>query len=154
MFVKSERRAKEVDGGRTGDHVTFVELGLNSFLPPSFSFFSVFPVHLQHVSFKVWIMGFCRRCGEIVSGPKCKCGFTAVGKHFSPARVMDHPRLICCFLGSAPAVKWNEQGSISKATDRWSRTYVSRPQQSGEITRSATSFHHIPSCAHSRSRYE
>jgi hypothetical protein len=24
-------------------------------------------------------MGFCRRCGEIVVGPRCKCGGTAVG---------------------------------------------------------------------------
>ncbi|KAF9648525.1 hypothetical protein BDM02DRAFT_3187076 [Thelephora ganbajun] len=50
-------------------------------------------------------MGFCRRCGDIVSGPKCKCGGTAV----------------------APTVKWNEQGSVPKATDKWSRTYVSNP---------------------------
>ena len=30
-------------------------------------------------------------------------------------------------LGLAPIVKWNEQGSVSKATDRWSQTYVSSP---------------------------
>ena len=28
---------------------------------------------------------------------------------------------------SAPTLKWNEQGSISKVTDKWSQTYVSSP---------------------------
>ncbi|KAI0936196.1 hypothetical protein AcV5_004393 [Taiwanofungus camphoratus] len=48
-------------------------------------------------------MGFCRRCGDIVIGPRCKCGGTAV----------------------APVVKWN-QGDNQEAQDRWSRTYVTR----------------------------
>ncbi|KZT06837.1 uncharacterized protein LAESUDRAFT_725596 [Laetiporus sulphureus 93-53] len=45
-------------------------------------------------------MGFCRRCGDIVSGVRCKCGGTPV----------------------APVVKWN-QGE-SQTQDKWSRTYV------------------------------
>ncbi|KAI8995507.1 hypothetical protein BD414DRAFT_479743 [Trametes punicea] len=47
-------------------------------------------------------MGFCRRCGDIVVGPRCKCGGTAV----------------------APVVKWNQDES--KAHDPWSKTYVTR----------------------------
>ncbi|TFY52613.1 hypothetical protein EVJ58_g9913 [Rhodofomes roseus] len=43
-----------------------------------------------------------RRCGDIVVGPRCKCGGTAV----------------------APVVKW-DQGE-GKPQDRWSRTYVTR----------------------------
>ncbi|KAK1229797.1 hypothetical protein PQX77_007122 [Marasmius sp. AFHP31] len=48
-------------------------------------------------------MGFCRRCGDIVVGPRCKCGGTPV----------------------APAVSFNSN-SPEKAQDRWSSTYVSR----------------------------
>lgn len=72
-------------------------------------------------------MGFCKYCGEIVSGPKCKCGGTAVGKHGTSARLMGDPTDSDVLPGSAPAVKWNQPGSISKATDRWSQTYVSNP---------------------------
>ncbi|KAJ3895051.1 hypothetical protein GG344DRAFT_39640 [Lentinula edodes] len=43
-------------------------------------------------------MGFCRRCGDIVTGTRCKCGGTAV----------------------APAVAWKE------SSDPWTKTYVSR----------------------------
>ncbi|KAA1468175.1 hypothetical protein DENSPDRAFT_833390 [Dentipellis sp. KUC8613] len=49
-------------------------------------------------------MGFCRRCGDIVVGPKCKCGGTAV----------------------APVLQWNQRESKDSVSDRWSRTYVSR----------------------------
>ncbi|KAK2461810.1 hypothetical protein APHAL10511_006273 [Amanita phalloides] len=47
-------------------------------------------------------MGFCRRCGEIVSGERCKCGGIAL----------------------APVVSWNDQDSENY--DRWSKTYVTR----------------------------
>ncbi|KAG0709002.1 hypothetical protein DFH29DRAFT_890083 [Suillus ampliporus] len=47
-------------------------------------------------------MGFCRRCGNIVIGERCKCGGTAV----------------------APVVQWAT--SKEPTTDRWSQTYVSR----------------------------
>ncbi|OAX44751.1 hypothetical protein K503DRAFT_728370 [Rhizopogon vinicolor AM-OR11-026] len=46
-------------------------------------------------------MGFCRRCGNIVVGEKCKCGGTAV----------------------APVVQWTTSKEL--ATDKWSQTYVS-----------------------------
>ena len=68
-----------------------LNLSLNLFSPSFFSFLSALPTHLPTYSIKFCLMGFCRRCGEIVSGPKCRCGGTAVGEHFSPARVMDHP---------------------------------------------------------------
>ncbi|KAF8844047.1 hypothetical protein BDN67DRAFT_923014 [Paxillus ammoniavirescens] len=47
-------------------------------------------------------MGFCRRCGDIVTGARCKCGGTAV----------------------APVVQWST--SKGQPTDKWSQTYVSR----------------------------
>ncbi|OSD06093.1 hypothetical protein PYCCODRAFT_1384167 [Trametes coccinea BRFM310] len=47
-------------------------------------------------------MGFCRRCGDIVVGPRCKCGGTPV----------------------APVVKWNQDDG--KPQDPWSKTYVTR----------------------------
>ena len=70
-------------------------------------------------------MGFCRYCGDIVSGLKCKCGGTAAGKALHLRSSDGKPNMM--IYRSAPIVKWNEQGSISKATDRWSRTYVSSP---------------------------
>ncbi|KAH9857904.1 hypothetical protein C2E23DRAFT_769220 [Lenzites betulinus] len=47
-------------------------------------------------------MGFCRRCGDIVVGPRCKCGGSSV----------------------APVVKWNQEEA--KTQDPWSKTYVTR----------------------------
>ncbi|KAF8622227.1 hypothetical protein AX15_007168 [Amanita polypyramis BW_CC] len=47
-------------------------------------------------------MGFCRRCGDIVSGERCKCGGVAV----------------------APVVSWRDLDAENH--DRWTRTYVSR----------------------------
>ncbi|KAK7463724.1 hypothetical protein VKT23_005661 [Stygiomarasmius scandens] len=49
-------------------------------------------------------MGFCRRCGDIVSGQRCKCGGTPV----------------------APVVSWKESMNADSVQDRWSKTYVSR----------------------------
>ncbi|KAI0639273.1 hypothetical protein C8Q77DRAFT_49997 [Trametes polyzona] len=48
-------------------------------------------------------MGFCRRCGDIVVGPRCKCGGTSV----------------------APVVKWNHDDG-KQSQDPWSKTYVTR----------------------------
>ncbi|THH20847.1 hypothetical protein EW146_g603 [Bondarzewia mesenterica] len=59
-------------------------------------------------------MGFCRRCGDIVTGPKCKCGGTAV----------------------APVVQWNNGASKNSITDRWSQTYTQ--EKPSARTRSAT----------------
>ena len=113
------------DGRRGEDHVTFVELWLeltlSAFLFLSFQRFSL---TFRFLASRFCPMGFCRRCGEIVSGPRCNCGGTAVGKHLAPARMMGNLIGSSC---AAPAVKWNQQGSISKATDRWSQTYVSNP---------------------------
>ncbi|KIK28584.1 hypothetical protein PISMIDRAFT_588924 [Pisolithus microcarpus 441] len=47
-------------------------------------------------------MGFCRRCGDIVLGLRCKCGGTAV----------------------APVIQWSS--SRGQTIDKWSQTYVSR----------------------------
>ncbi|KAH9985430.1 hypothetical protein BJV74DRAFT_847146 [Russula compacta] len=50
-------------------------------------------------------MAFCRRCGDIVSGPRCnKCGGTAV----------------------APVIQWNRQSAQGANKDRWSQTYVAK----------------------------
>ncbi|KAG6911858.1 hypothetical protein DXG01_000105 [Tephrocybe rancida] len=51
-------------------------------------------------------MGFCRRCGEIVAGVRCKCGGTAV----------------------APVIPWNQTNQIENTHDKWSKTYVQRPR--------------------------
>ncbi|KAJ6519961.1 hypothetical protein C8R45DRAFT_953397 [Mycena sanguinolenta] len=53
-------------------------------------------------------MGFCRRCGGIVSGERCKCGGMAV----------------------APVVPWNQANPKEKSQDRWSKTYVSEDKSS------------------------
>ncbi|KAI0051749.1 hypothetical protein FA95DRAFT_1511808 [Auriscalpium vulgare] len=57
-------------------------------------------------------MGFCRRCGDIVTGVRCHCGGTAV----------------------AGVVQWNKGETKGPNTDRWSQTYVARdstPAQPG-----------------------
>ncbi|KAF8446037.1 hypothetical protein L210DRAFT_3619795 [Boletus edulis BED1] len=47
-------------------------------------------------------MGFCRRCGDIVTGTRCKCGGTAV----------------------APVLQWTS--SKCQTVDKWSQTYISK----------------------------
>ncbi|KAJ6575258.1 hypothetical protein B0H19DRAFT_1127900 [Mycena capillaripes] len=59
-------------------------------------------------------MGFCRRCGNIVTGDRCKCGGMAV----------------------APVVPWNQTNPKEKTQDRWSKTYVSK-DRSPSPTRTA-----------------
>ncbi|KAF9456265.1 hypothetical protein BDZ94DRAFT_1276114 [Collybia nuda] len=49
-------------------------------------------------------MGFCRSCGDIVSGARCKCGGASV----------------------APVVPWTQSSATETVTDRWSNTYVHR----------------------------
>ncbi|KAJ3836869.1 hypothetical protein F5878DRAFT_624049 [Lentinula raphanica] len=55
-------------------------------------------------------MGFCRRCGDIVFGNRCKCGGTAV----------------------APAVAWKE------SSDPWTKTYVSREKSPTRTSQPST----------------
>lgn len=76
-------------------------------------------------------MGFCRRCGDIVVGPRCKCGGTAVGEH--SARTDDLPD--ADGLHEAPVVKW-DQGE-KQSQDRWSRTYVTGETKEKSPTRPA-----------------
>ncbi|KAJ7103386.1 hypothetical protein B0H15DRAFT_812097 [Mycena belliarum] len=61
-------------------------------------------------------MGFCRRCGDIVTGERCKkCGGLAV----------------------APVVPWNQTNPKEQTQDRWSKTYVSKDRPTSP-TRPAT----------------
>ncbi|KAK7064116.1 FMN-dependent dehydrogenase-domain-containing protein [Favolaschia claudopus] len=60
-------------------------------------------------------MGFCRRCGNIVTAERCKCGGMAV----------------------APVVPWNQSNPKEKAQDRWSKTYVSKEDKPPSPTRPA-----------------
>ncbi|KAI0068413.1 hypothetical protein BV25DRAFT_1793553 [Artomyces pyxidatus] len=63
-------------------------------------------------------MGFCRRCGDIVTGMKCKCGGAAV----------------------APVVQWNQGTTKGPSTDKWLQTYVARETSpTGAAARAATS---------------
>ena len=65
-------------------------------------------------------MGFCRRCGDIVVGVKCKCGGTSVGWLFRHLNLLHR-----CSSIVAPVVKWN-QGEEDKRQDQWSKTYMTR----------------------------
>ncbi|KAF7347721.1 hypothetical protein MVEN_01529300 [Mycena venus] len=60
-------------------------------------------------------MGFCKRCGNIVTGERCRCGGMAV----------------------APVVPWNQTNPKEKTQDRWSKTYVSEDNKSPSPTRTA-----------------
>ncbi|KAI0735304.1 hypothetical protein C8Q76DRAFT_278041 [Earliella scabrosa] len=60
-------------------------------------------------------MGFCRRCGDIVVGPRCKCGGTSV----------------------APVVKWT-QNDGQQAQDSWSKTYVTRDKSPSKVVQRNT----------------
>jgi LIM domain len=66
-------------------------------------------------------MGFCRRCGEIVAGTRCKCGGMAVGMF-----ILLHSSLLVNSVYAAPVVPWNQSRSEEKTPDRWSKTYVHR----------------------------
>ncbi|KAJ6503392.1 hypothetical protein C8R47DRAFT_1038983 [Mycena vitilis] len=61
-------------------------------------------------------MGFCRRCGNIVTGERCKCGGMAV----------------------APVVPWNQTNPKEKTQDRWSKTYVSKDRSPSPTRAAAT----------------
>ena len=62
-------------------------------------------------------MGFCRRCGDIVSGERCKCGGAAVGMYLC-SLFMAFPH-----MSPAPVVSWKDH---DVENDKWSRTYVLR----------------------------
>ena len=80
-------------------------------------------------------MGFCRRCGEIVSGTRCKCGGTAVGTFVLPEQ--------CWLVNSvctAPVVPWNRSQLEGKTPDRWSKTYIHRERSASPTRPLATNF--------------
>ncbi|KAI0274619.1 hypothetical protein BC834DRAFT_848952 [Gloeopeniophorella convolvens] len=61
-------------------------------------------------------MAFCRRCGDIVSGARCKCGGVPV----------------------APVVEWNKHSAQGTNKDRWSQTYVSKSSTPSALPRRTT----------------
>ncbi|KAJ7225390.1 hypothetical protein GGX14DRAFT_420250 [Mycena pura] len=63
-------------------------------------------------------MGFCRRCGDIVTRERerCKCGGLAV----------------------APVVPWNQNNPKEKTQDRWSKTYMSKDRSPSPTRTAAT----------------
>jgi hypothetical protein len=67
-------------------------------------------------------MGFCRRCGEIVAGDRCKCGGLAVGMFLPTPRSDRYVDLV----RAAPVVPWSQSQSKDKTTDKWSKTYIHR----------------------------
>ncbi|KAI9508801.1 hypothetical protein F5148DRAFT_1192754 [Russula earlei] len=73
-------------------------------------------------------MAFCRRCGDIVSGPRCnKCGGAPV----------------------APVIQWHRQSAQGANKDRWSQTYVansSAPQPASQNR--VVSKRSLPSLSH------
>lgn len=73
-------------------------------------------------------MGFCRRCGDIVSGARCKCGGTAVG--------MFRLLYTCLMLTAhaAPVVPCSQLRSDEKTSDKWLKTYI-HMERSGSPTR-------------------
>jgi hypothetical protein len=67
-------------------------------------------------------MGFCRRCGDIVAGDRCKCGGRPVGELFEPlASIQAKP--LQSHLD--PVISWKRINPSSDGHDRWSKTYVS-----------------------------
>ena len=68
-------------------------------------------------------MAFCRRCGDIVSGPRCnKCGGLPVGTSSIFFFVQS-----CSEFSQAPVIQWNKQSEQGTNKDRWSQTYVAKP---------------------------
>lgn len=69
-------------------------------------------------------MGFCRRCGEIVTGTRCNCGGTAVGMLvlFHSCLSANNANIAC----AAPVVPWSQSTSEDKTSDKWSKTYIHR----------------------------
>ncbi|KAI5122566.1 hypothetical protein M0805_004783 [Coniferiporia weirii] len=73
-------------------------------------------------------MGFCRRCGDIVVGVRCKCGGLAV----------------------APSVDFSQTATDRKQPDVWSRTYVRSTDSTPSPARERSST--LPSSSTSLSR--
>jgi len=67
-------------------------------------------------------MGFCRRCGEIVSGDntRCKCGGTSRGSliGFNSFNIFLADYNFACCLDSTTKILFGE-----KASDKWSQRY-------------------------------
>ena len=76
-------------------------------------FSPVFRSSLLNDTFCTIPMGFCRRCGDIVVGPRCKCGGSSVGQSHLPLALPDRPSeymySTCCEVES---VRWQVSGSL------------------------------------------
>jgi hypothetical protein len=67
-------------------------------------------------------MGFCRRCGDIVAGDRCKCGGRPAGGLFEPLTSIQAEPLQS-YLD--PVISWKRINPSLDGHDRWSKTYVS-----------------------------
>lgn len=94
-------------------------------------------------------MGFCRRCGDIVTGTRCKCGGTAVG-----SSVADQCSDIVAEVVVAPVLQWSS--SKCPAVDKWSQTYISKDKSPTRppIQIDGTSFASQPNAALTGPRVE
>ena len=105
-----------------------------------------FALRLAFLAFAFLLdMGFCRRCGDIVAGPRCKCGVSSVGESRPPPRSPVSVSLNTC---EAPVVKWNQGDGQSQ--DPWSKTYVTRDKPRDKsppkpVTRTVTGQHQLNS---------
>lgn len=72
-------------------------------------------------------MAFCRRCGDIVSGPRCnKCGGRSI----------------------APVIEWNKQSPQGANKDRWSQTYVAKASTPSALHTRVVPQHSSPPLRH------
>ena len=105
-----------------------------------------FALRLAFLAFAFLLdMGFCRRCGDIVAGPRCKCGGSSVGESRPHQRSPVSVSLNTC---EAPVVKWNQGDGQSQ--DPWSKTYVTRDKPRDKsppkpVTRTVTGQHQLNS---------
>ena len=74
-------------------------------------------------------MGFCRRCGDIVTGERCHCGGASVGASAKPLPY----KLLKMTSCLAPVVSWRNSPSSTTDQDRWCKTYVSSSKAASPV---------------------
>src|SRR6266550_4607932 len=87
-------------------------------------------------------MGFCRRCGDIVTGARCHCGGTAVGmlQVNLSNKYSNHFKFLL-----APVFSWNYEKKPTESQDSWSKTYVSvKKSNSQTLSPSSSTSTYVP----------